>query len=76
MRTWIKDPLAIFADGAERGLIVEDARIAERVGQGATPERIDAVFDASRHIVLPGLVLPITRLCARMTVRRRGLGLA
>src|SRR5580693_5964221 len=56
MRTWIKDPLAIFADGAERGMVVEGARIAERVGRGATPGRIDAVFDASRHVVLPGLV--------------------
>ena len=56
MRMWIKDPLAIFADGAERGLVVEGARIAERVGRGATPERIDAVFDAARHVVLPGLV--------------------
>ena len=42
MRTWIKDPLAIFADGAERGLVVEGSRIAERVGRGETPERIDA----------------------------------
>src|SRR5271165_5728919 len=56
MRTWIKDPLAIFADGAERGLVVEGTRIAGRVGRGATPERIDAIFDASRHVVLPGLV--------------------
>ena len=56
MRTWIKDPLAIFADGAERGLIVEGSTIAERVGAGATPARVDAVFDASRHVVLPGLV--------------------
>src|SRR5208283_6122861 len=56
MRTWIRDPLAIFADGAERGLVVEGTRIAGRVGRGATPERIDAVFDASRHVVLPGLV--------------------
>ena len=53
---WIKDPLAIFADGAERGLVVEGTRIAERVGKGETPERIDATFDASRHVVLPGLV--------------------
>jgi 8-oxoguanine deaminase len=56
MRTWIKDPLAIFADGAERGVIVEGTRIAERVGRGETPERVDAVFDASRFVVLPGLV--------------------
>jgi 8-oxoguanine deaminase len=56
VRTWIKDPLAIFADGAERGLVVEGTRIAELVGKGKTPERIDATFDASRHVVLPGLV--------------------
>src|SRR5580658_4465226 len=56
MRTWIKDPVAIFADAAERGLVVEGARIAERVGRGATPARIDATFDASRHVVLPGRV--------------------
>ena len=56
MRTWIKDPLAIFAEGAERGLVVDGTRIAERVGRGETPERIDATFDASRHVVLPGLI--------------------
>ncbi len=34
MRTWIKDPLAIFADGAERGIVVEGTRIAELVVRG------------------------------------------
>ena len=29
MRLWIKDPLAILADGVERGIVVEDGRIAE-----------------------------------------------
>ena len=56
MRTWIKDPLAIFAEGAERGVVVEGTRIVERVGRTRTPERIDLMFDASRHVVLPGLV--------------------
>ena len=56
MRIWIKDPLAIFAAGAERGVVVEGSRIAERVGRGQTPERIDATYDASRAVVLPGLV--------------------
>jgi len=56
LRTWIKDPLAIFADGAERGLVVEGIQIVERVGRGETPERIGATFDASRHVVLPGLI--------------------
>jgi 8-oxoguanine deaminase len=57
MRTWIKDPLAIFAPGAERGLVVEDGRIAETVGAGRQPSiPVKATFDASRHVVLPGLV--------------------
>ena len=56
MRIWIKNPLAILAEGAEHGLVVDGTRIAELVGRGETPERIDAVFDASRHVVLPGLV--------------------
>src|SRR5271157_4409005 len=56
MRTWIKDPLAIFAEGAERGIVVEGRRIAALVRPGETPERFDAVFDASRHVVLPGLI--------------------
>ena len=56
MRTWIKDPLAIFASGSERGIVVEGTRIIERVGKGQAPERVDTVFDASGHVVLPGLV--------------------
>ena len=57
MRLWIKDPLAIFAEGAERGLVVEGTRIVELVGRGQTPALpVDATFDASRHVVLPGLV--------------------
>jgi 8-oxoguanine deaminase len=57
MRTWIKDPLAIFAQGAERGLVVEDGRIAETIDKGREPSApVDATFDASRHVVLPGLV--------------------
>ena len=56
LRTWIKDPLAIFAEASERGIVVEGTRIVERVGKGQTPDRVDAAFDASRHVVLPGLV--------------------
>jgi 8-oxoguanine deaminase len=57
MRTWIKDPLAILAEAAARGIVVEDGRIVERVARGAEPQaQVDAVFDASRHVVLPGLV--------------------
>lgn len=57
MRLWIKDPLAVLAQGAERGLVVEGTRIGERVGRGREPSTpVDAVFDASRHVLLPGLV--------------------
>ena len=55
-RLWIKDPLAIFAEGAERGLVVEGRVIAERVPAGGEPTTPCAVFDAGRHVVLPGLV--------------------
>jgi len=57
MRLWIKDPLAILAEGAERGVVVEGTRIVECVSRGATPSApVEATFDASRHVVLPGLV--------------------
>src|ERR1700758_3944864 len=57
MRLWIKDPLAIFVAGAERGLVVDDTRIVELVGAGRAPAApVDQTFDASRHVVLPGLI--------------------
>jgi 8-oxoguanine deaminase len=57
MRLWIKDPIAILANGAERGLVVDGAEIVECVPHGGAPkEPWQATFDASRHVVLPGLV--------------------
>jgi 8-oxoguanine deaminase len=57
MRLWIKDPIAILADGAERGVVVEDGRIIELVPRGGEPSApVDATYDASRHVVVPGLV--------------------
>ena len=54
---WIKDPLAIFADGAERGIVVQGGRIAELVPAGNNPTTADVrAFDAGEHVVLPGLV--------------------
>ncbi len=54
---WIKSPLAVFADGAEGGIVVKDGRIAELVPGGSEPEiKSDQTFDASEHVVLPGLV--------------------
>jgi 8-oxoguanine deaminase len=57
MRLWIKEPLAILAEGAERGVVVEGTRIVELVARGSTPSApVGAIFDASRHVVLPGLI--------------------
>jgi 8-oxoguanine deaminase len=54
---WIKDPLAILADGAERGIVVADGRIVELVAAGHTPRSPQyATFDAGAHVVLPGLI--------------------
>ncbi len=56
-RRWIKDPIAALAVGAESGVVVEDGRIVELVPSGAEPAHpVHAVFDASRHVVTPGLV--------------------
>ena len=54
---WIKDPLAILADRAERGIVVREGRIVELVTAGREP-RTAAVesFDAGAYVVLPGLV--------------------
>ena len=55
---WIKDPLAILADGAERGVVVQGGKIVELVPRGQEPvdRRRAAVFDAGEHVVLPGLI--------------------
>jgi len=57
MRVWIRDPLAIFAEGAARGLVIEGTRIVELLDRGDVPSApVEETFDASRHVVLPGLV--------------------
>jgi 8-oxoguanine deaminase len=54
---WIKDPLAILAPGAESGIVIAGGRVAELVPASAAPTVPDAVhFDASAHVVLPGLI--------------------
>jgi len=54
---WLKDPLAILADGAERGVVVRDGRIVELVPAGGRPAAPDAaVFEAGRYVVIPGLI--------------------
>ena len=44
---WIKDPLAIFADGAERGIVIHNGRIAELIPAGRSPATPNVkTFDA------------------------------
>ena len=57
MRLWIKQPLAVLADGAGGGLVVDDGRIVELVLAGRAPTvPVDQTYDASRHVVIPGLI--------------------
>jgi len=53
---WLKSPLAILAEGAEAGIVVKEGIIVELVACGATPLSDCTIFDASRHVVLPGLI--------------------
>jgi 8-oxoguanine deaminase len=56
MRTWIRDPIAVLAEGAERGLIIDGPRIVELVGRAGPASRYDSIFDAGRHVLIPGLI--------------------
>ena len=56
MRTWIRDPIAMLADGGKRGLVVEDSRIVELVGQDGPTAPCEEIFDARRHVIIPGLI--------------------
>jgi 8-oxoguanine deaminase len=54
---WIKDPLAVLADDAERGIVINDGRIVELVGAGREPKTQDVtIFAAAQHVVVPGLI--------------------
>jgi 8-oxoguanine deaminase len=56
-RLWIRNPLAILAEEAGGGIVVAGSRIVERVAAGAAPAGpVDETFDASRHVVIPGLI--------------------
>ena len=59
-RLWLRAPLAVFtgtAEDAAGGVVVGDGVVRELVPAGARPETpIDEVFDASNHVLIPGLV--------------------
>ena len=52
---WLRNPLAVLGDAAG-GLVVQDGRIVELVPAGGEPAQPAQSWDASRHVVLPGLV--------------------
>ncbi|RED50794.1 8-oxoguanine deaminase [Aestuariispira insulae] len=61
MAIWIRNPLAILEEEARGGLLLMGDRIAELVPAGAEPTCLEPnealeVFDASQHVVLPGLI--------------------
>jgi len=57
MALWIREPLAILAEEAGGGLLIDGGEIVELVPAGRRPRGQAAeTFDARRHVVLPGLV--------------------
>lgn len=57
---WIKNPLACWtgnSQDASNGLVVQGNKIVELVGAGAVPVTpYQDTFDASAHVLLPGLI--------------------
>ena len=60
MKTWLKNPLACLTDNsinAQGGIVVQKNQIIEIVSLGNQPsEPVDHIFDASKHVILPGLI--------------------
>lgn len=58
--TWLKNPLGVYTGtdaDASGGIVVEGSRIRELVPAGGAPSApVDEVLDASRHVVIPGLI--------------------
>lgn len=59
-RLWLKNPLAVFTANqldAGGGVVVSGGKIAELVPTGQQPSGTwNEVFDASRHVLMPGLI--------------------
>ena len=60
MITWLKNPLSILLDDkntALGGIVVQDNIIIELLSFGQRPSHeVDQIFDASEHVILPGLI--------------------
>jgi 8-oxoguanine deaminase len=55
MRLWIKRPMAILAENAAGGIVVENGVVCETVAANVTPVH-DQSFDASQYVMIPGLI--------------------
>lgn len=58
---WLKNPLAILvADGTDAagGVLIDNRKIRELIPRGGKPQASDSlqIFDASEHVILPGLI--------------------
>ncbi|GAA3926056.1 8-oxoguanine deaminase [Litoribacillus peritrichatus] len=57
---WLKNPLAVFTandQDATNGVVIQGNRIIELIAEGQQPNStIDQTFDASRHVLIPGLI--------------------
>ena len=54
---WLRNPLGILADNAGGGIVVRDGRVAALIPAGGSPDLRDVqVFDASNHVIIPGLI--------------------
>lgn len=57
MRLWLRNPLAILAEDAAGGLVVDGSRTVEPVPSGRSPDvPVDDVSEGVRHAVIPGLI--------------------
>ncbi|HIP95187.1 MAG TPA: 8-oxoguanine deaminase [Leucothrix sp.] len=59
MKIWLKNPLAMLEEtnAAQGGIVIQGNSIIELVSSGLQPStKVDQIFDASQHVILPGLI--------------------
>lgn len=56
-RELLEKERSLSSSAGEGGVVIEGGRVLELVAKGAAPSvHVDEIFDASEHVVLPGLV--------------------
>lgn len=70
-RLWIAHPLAIFAEDADDGLVVEHGQIVECVPKGHVPIHSHR-YDAGEHVIIPGLINTHHHMYQTLTRAMRG----